>query len=350
MLLQGATGLGKAVVIAAITRGALSRGRRVLILVHRRELVRQMSEKLTWAAVPHGIIAAGFAQSPAEPVQIASIDTARRRLDTLGRIGLVVIDECHHAVAATWRAVIESQPGAKLLGCTDTPARLDGKGLGLDAGGIFDAMVLGPPVTELIASGHLSPVRAFVPQQRLDLRTGPSARGDYIERDIADIVDQPRITGDAVEQYRCRADHQPAIASCITVAHAEHIAAAFGAGYRATCVHGKSTKEHRDRVISGLATGEIEVLTNCGLISEGVDVSAVGCVTLLRPTKSVVLHLQQIGRGMRPAPGKRALSSTITSAMSSCMACPNRTAPGRSMVSQKTRARRRCGFARHVVR
>ena len=308
LLMQGATGLGKAVVIAAVKRGALARGRRGLILVHRRELVRQMAEKLAWAGVPHGIIAAGFARSPKNPVEVAAVDTARRRLGALGQFDLVVIDECHHSRAATWRRVIDSQPSARLLGCTATPARLDGKGLGIAAGGMFDELLLGPPVTELIAGGYLSSVRAFVPQQRLNLLRARVRAGDYVESDIAQIVDRPQITGDAIEQYRRRANHQPAIAFCVTVAHAEHVADAFRqAGYRAECVHGKSLKAHRDRVIHGLGTGEVEVLTNCRLIDEGVDVPALGCVILLRPTKSLVLHFQMIGRGMRPAPGKSAL-------------------------------------------
>jgi DNA repair protein RadD len=117
------------------------------------------------------------------------------------------------------------------------------------------------------------------------------------------------VTGDAVREYRARADHQPAIAYGCTVAHAQGIADAFRhAGYRADCVHGGLPTTERDRLIQGLANGEVEVLTSCDLISEGLDVPSVGAVILLRPTESLALAMQQIGRGMRPAPGKACLS------------------------------------------
>ena len=307
-LLQLATGGGKTVVFAEVTRRARERGRRVLIIVHRRELVRQAAEKLALARVPHGIIAAGFAPSPKKTVQVGSVQTLRRRLASLGRFDLAVLDECHHARAETWRVVIEALPQARLLGVTATPARLDGKGLGVEAGGLFDEIVAGPPVAELIAGGYLSPVRAFVPTAPLNMIGARTRGGDWTAEDLAGIVDRPSITGDAVEHYRRRADHLPAIGFCVTVAHAEHVAEAFrAAGYRAACAHGSLGTAHRDSLIGGLSTGSIEVLTSCDLISEGLDVPSVGAVILLRPTKSLGLHLQQLGRGMRPAPGKPVL-------------------------------------------
>ena len=131
---------------------------------------------------------------------------------------------------------------------------------------------------------------------------------DYVATHAVGIVDTATITSDAVEQYQLRADHQPAIAFCITVAHAEHVAGAFrDAGYRAACVHGATPIVERDALVAGLSDGRLEVLTSCDLISEGLDVPAVGCVILLRPTKSLTLHRQQIGHGMRTAPGKTAL-------------------------------------------
>ena len=108
--------------------------------------------------------------------------------------------------------------------------------------------------------------------------------------------------------YARRADHQPAIAFCATVAHGEFIAGQFRrGGYRSHCVHGGLPKAARDDLIAALDTGGVEILTSCDLISEGLDVPSVACIIALRPTKSLVLHRQQIGRGMRPAPGKAAL-------------------------------------------
>ena len=307
-LLQLPTGGGKTVIFAEIICCAHSKGHRVLVLVHRRELIHQACDKLDWAGVSYGVIAPGFATKPAELVQVGSVQTVRRRLASLPEFDFIVLDEAHHIRAKTWIKVIQSQPQAKLLGVTATPARLDGRGLGERADGIFDVLICGPTVRQLIDDGYLSPIRVFVPQRRLDLSGVKVRAGDYIPSELADRIDQPVIAGDAIEQYRRLADHQPAIAFCATVAHAKHVAIAFDkAGYRSAYVHGGLKRKVRDQLIAGLGTGEIEVLTSCDLISEGLDVPTVGAVILLRPTKSLAIHLQQIGRGMRPAPGKSAL-------------------------------------------
>jgi DNA repair protein RadD len=305
-ILQLPTGGGKTHIFAEIIR-RLAGYHPVLVLVHRRELIHQTSQKLTDAGVPHGIIAAGFTPSPRENVQVASIQTlAKRGIE--GRPDLIVIDEAHHARADSWRRVLEAMRGAYILGCTATPARLDGKGLGVRFGGLFDDVVSGPSIGELITDGYLSPVRCFAPAQQIDTSAIRTRLGDYDVAQLSAAADVNAITGDAVEQYRNRADHQPAIAFCVSVDHGEHVAMAFReAGYRSACVHGKLPTQERDRLIKGLGTGEIEVLTSCELISEGLDVPSVGAVILLRPTKSLVLHMQQIGRGMRPSPGKAAL-------------------------------------------
>jgi DNA repair protein RadD len=302
-LLALATAGGKTVIFSAVTHGARAKGRRVGVVVHRRELVRQACAKLDWAGVPHGVIAAGFEAKPDELVQVGSVQTLLRR--DLPVFDLLVLDEAHHARAETWQRLLARFPSAKLLGVTATPARLDGKGLGVAAGGPFDDLVQGPPVADLIRDGYLSPVRVFVPERRLDLRHVHVVAGDYVASELAEVVNTAAITGDAVQDYKRRADHQPAIAFCVTVKHAEQVAQAFRlAGYRAACVHSGTPTAERDALIAGLGTGAIEVLTNCALVDEGLDVPAVGAVILLRPTKSLVLHRQQIGRGMRPAAGK----------------------------------------------
>jgi DNA repair protein RadD len=304
-LLQLATATGKTINFADITRSGWLKGRRILVVVHTRELVKQASEKLSLAGVPHGIIAAGFAPSPNEPAQICSIQTAARRFARLSKFDLFIFDEAHHCRARSWQALIAAQPKAKVLGVTATPARLDGKGLGTQCGRIFDDLICGPSIAELIEGGFLSPVRYFVPERRIDFTGVRTQAGDWVASQLAERVDRGVITDDAVAKYQYLANHRPAIAFCATVAHAEHVAEAFRhAGYRAAAVDGKMPKPERDRRIAGLGNGNIEILTSCALISEGLDVLSVGAVILLRPTNSVVLHHQQIGRGMRPAPGK----------------------------------------------
>jgi superfamily II DNA or RNA helicase len=301
------TAAGKTVIFSEATRLAQKKDTAALIAVHRRELVRQASVKLTDAGVPHGIIAAGIQPTPEAAVQIASVQTAIRR--DIGEYGFVICDEAHHCVATIWRKILDAQPEAKLLGVTAMPSRLDGQGLGLHVGGLFDDLVVGATVTELTEQGWLVPARVFIAKTRLDLRHVHVVAGDYNRRKLADAVQVADLAGDAVGEYRCRANHQPAIAFCVTVEHAQAAALAFiNGGYRAAAIHGGMPGVQRDRLIAALSTGEIEVLTSCEILGEGVDVPSIGCAILLRPTRSLAVYLQQVGRGLRPAPGKTHLT------------------------------------------
>lgn len=308
-LLVAPTGAGKTVILSYVSRGAAERGGQVLILVHRRELIRQTSDKLRQTGVPHGIIAPGFTGNRLQ-VQVASVQTIARRLATQRHDppSLIIADEAHHAVAGQWKAVIDAYPSAKLLGVTATPQRLDGRGLGVDAGGMFDRLVLGPTVASLVANGHLTPCRIFAPAQAPELSGIRTKGGDFDAQALADAMSKPQITGDAVAHYRRHAAGLPTILFSPSVAHAEMMAEQFRKdGWRAVAVSGASDMGVRDRAIGGLATGETQILCTCDLISEGLDVPVVGAVILLRPTKSLGLHIQQVGRGLRPAPGKTAL-------------------------------------------
>jgi len=301
------TGGGKTIVFIFIVSEALRKGRRIAILVHRRELVKQASDKLTAAGIRHGIIGAGLDRDHDAPVLVMSVQTAARRLDQLPAIDFVVVDEAHHVRATIWRAVLDCWPDARLLGVTATPARTDGKGLGVKAGGLFDTLVIGASVIELQAEGYLARTRCFVPQNRIDVSGLRTRLGDWEADALAERANV--VTGSAIDEYRKHADHTAAIAYCATVRHAEDVAATFrSAGYRSRCVYGGLASVERDALIAALGSGEIEILTSCDLISEGFDVPDVRAVLLLRPTQSLVLALQQIGRGMRPAPGKSHLT------------------------------------------
>lgn len=298
-LYQLSTGGGKTVVFAHVVLSAVAKGTRVLILAHRRELIRQASDKLTDLGVAHGIIAAGLDRDHDAQVIVASIQTVARRMGSLPQFGLIVIDEAHHAVANTWANLLKSQPNARLLGVTATPARLDGKGLGLSCGGHFDEIVCGPSMQTLVDDGYLAPTKVYIPSATIDLQGVRTIAGDYDEGELEKRA--TGVTGDAVKEFAALPEGTTAMCFCVTVAHAEAVAAAFQeAGYRAVAVHGGMDKADRDDAIQGLLDGSTQVLTSCEIISEGVDVPSVGCVVLLRPTKSLTMCLQQIGRGMRP--------------------------------------------------
>lgn len=306
-LVQMATGAGKTPVLAEASRRAAARGKRILVVAHRRELIKQASRKLSDAGLSHGIIAPGFTATR-DAVQVGSVQTLAKRLDRIGQFDLLVFDECHHASAGQWSALIAAQSGARLLGVTATPERLDGQGLGVGHGGPFDDLLIGPSVAELIEGGFLVPAHILAPGEPPDLSGIRTRGGDYAAEALAGAMGGATITGDAVEHYRRYADGLPAIAFCVTVQHAQNVAATFQkAGYRAVAASGDTPADKRDAAINGLGTGAVQVLCACDLISEGLDVPAVGAVILLRPTQSLGLHLQQVGRGLRPATGKSRL-------------------------------------------
>lgn len=303
-LLVAPTGAGKTVMFGYVAGEAASKGKSVLIVAHRRELIRQASRKLEETGVEHGIIAPGFTPTRSL-VQVGSVQTIPRRLDRVAPPDLIVIDEAHHAVAGQWAAVMAAFPSARVLGVTATPERLDGRGLGVSAGGCFDALVMGPDVGGLIAGGFLSPTRVFAPTEAPDLAGIRTVAGDYAQAALGEAMQRPKLVGDAIAHYAKHAAGEPAILFGPSVAHAETMAEAFrAAGWRAVAASGKSKPAERDAAIAGLATGAVQILCSCDLVSEGLDVPAVGCVILMRPTKSLGLYLQQVGRGLRPAPGK----------------------------------------------
>jgi DNA repair protein RadD len=294
------TGAGKTVAFTYLARSAASKGTRVCIVVHREELVRQTCAKLDY---PHGVIAPKhLGKATNDLIQVASVQTLVRRLDRY-EFDLLVIDEAHHAVAQTWLDVVNAYPKARVLGVTATPIRQDGKPLGH----IFEGpLVIGPTVKELIGMGFLCPAEIYAPST-FNLSGVRTRGGDYRRDDLERAYEDQRakITGCAVDQYRKHADGLPFIAFCISVKHAEDTAAAFrAAGYNVVSVQGNSAKEYRALAVNGLARGEFDGLTSCEIFGEGVDVPVVGCGILLRPTKSLSLALQQMGRCLRPHEGK----------------------------------------------
>jgi DNA repair protein RadD len=294
------TGSGKTRAFAFVVASATKRGKRVLILGHRQEIVDQISAALTDMGVLHGIVAPGYPPTT-WPVQVASVATFARRLDPAALpFDLIVIDEAHHATAASWRAILAAYPEAKVLGVTATPTRLDGQGLD-----IFDQMIIGPDVATLTDGGYLVPSVFFTPLRLPNLAQIRSRAGDYALDQLSAKMSDRALIARAVADYKQRCAGVPAVAFGVDRGHSEKIAQAFReAGVRASHVDGETSRDERKRMIAALGTGELDVLANCGLISEGVDVPAIGAAILLRPTQSLALFLQQVGRTLRPAPGK----------------------------------------------
>ena len=214
---------------------------------------------------------------------------------------LVVVDEAHHTTAGTWAKVIEHFHSAKLLGVTATPIRGDGRGLGEH----YQCMVEGPTAQQLTDAGFLAAAKVLAPPG-FDSTGLRKRMGDFDPRQAEQRVGT--IMGDCLGHYLRHLPGQTAIAFCCSVAHAEAVAALFqSAGIAAASIDGTMDATTRRELLQRLAAGDLKVLTSCALIGEGVDVPSVGGCILLRPTASVGLHLQMIGRCLRPQPGKRAV-------------------------------------------
>ena len=301
-LLCAATGFGKTHTAAEIIKSAIDRGNDVWFLAHLREILDDTARRLQQAEIPHGFIMAGMPRNPFQPVQVVSVQTAVRR-PVVRKPGLIIIDECHLAIADTYKKVIDAAGNLPLLGLTGTPCRLDGRGLGE----LFDTIIPTCSTADLIAEGLLAPIRYYAPTKP-DLAGIRSRAGDFALDQLAEAVDRPSIIGDAVAHYRKYAHGRRAVAFCVNIAHAEHTAAAFAAaGYRAVAISGNSTREERTQALTGLRQGTIDIVCNCALWVAGVDCPEIGCVILLRPTKSLTMYLQSVGRGLRTSPGKRDL-------------------------------------------
>jgi superfamily II DNA or RNA helicase len=294
------TGGGKTVCFSYIAEQASIKGNRVLVLVHRQELLDQASRAMP---MPHGRISAGRSMDLSYAVQIASVQTVARRLHLLPRdfFQLLVVDEAHHTTAGTWAKTVQHFAAAKLLGVTATPIRSDGRGLGEH----YQSMVQGPTAQQLTDAGYLAGAKVLAPPG-FDSTGLRKRMGDFDPKEAEQRVGT--IMGDCLGHYRKHLPGQTAIAFCCSVAHAEAVAALFqSAGISAASIDGSMDAANRRQLLADLAIGRIKVLTSCALIGEGVDVPSVGGCILLRPTASVALHLQMIGRCLRPMAGKRAV-------------------------------------------
>lgn len=300
-LLVSPTGSGKTLMFSYISAGMARNNKRIVIIAHRRELLKQISKALKNVGVRHAVLASGTLGLPRANVVVASVFTLARRLAKFPEPDLIIGDEAHHFTPdSTWGKVVKAFPNARVLGVTATPERLDGKGLGL----LFDDMVMGPTVAELTEQGFLSPAEVYAPSKP-DLSRARTRMGDYATKDLEDTMDKPSITGSAVAHYTKLAAGRRAVAFCVSVKHAKDVAEDFRrAGYHAHHVDGGMDEKERDSVLEKFERGEIQILTSCDLISEGFDLPAIEVAILLRPTKSLSMYLQQVGRAIRPSPGK----------------------------------------------
>jgi DNA repair protein RadD len=309
---QAPTGSGKTTVFAVLVGAAVAAGLRVLVLATRTRLVRQIHDRLDSMDVRHGVIAASLPGLTAwsQLVQVASVDTLYRRCVAGQKMPLpgadvVVFDEAHLALGASRQAILNSYPNAWQFGFTATPAKTSGASLRDQ----FDALILGPSAADLVAARTLVRPRIFntpiVSAKDLKSVGTDGKTGDYKTGKLSSLMSRPKLIGDVVENWLAIANGQRTLVFACDKAHGAELLLKFRqAGVAAEQLTDDDDDDTREEVIARLEAGATTVVINCFLLSYGIDIPLVDCVVLARPTRSVVMYLQSIGRGMRPAPGK----------------------------------------------
>lgn len=284
-------GGGKSVIQGTIAASATAKKNRVLFLVHRKELCEQISNTFKICGVDF------------DYCSVAMVATVSRRLDKTQEPQLIITDEAHHALAATYKKIYEHYPKALRLGFTATPCRLGTGGLGE----VFDSLVEGVSTEWLINNNYLAPYR-YYSINLADLTGVRTSRGEYNQADLAEIMQRSKIYGSTVSEYKRLANGKRTIVYLASIKASLMTAYEFAKnGISAAHLDGETPAKKRAETIERFRNGEIDVLCNVDLFGEGFDVPDCECVILVRPTQSLTLHIQQSMRSMRYKPGKEAI-------------------------------------------
>lgn len=313
ILLVAPTGSGKTIIAAEIIRRMRAIRKRALFVAGARELIFQTAEKLDAIGVHHGIVMAGV-KPTASDVQVASIQTLARR--ELPPADLVIFDEADLARASSYERVLSHFGDAVLLGLTATPWRADGKGLGapVKIGDVvrpmFERSIVVAKPSDLMREGYLVPVdlsKSYV-FESLDTSGVKTHGGDYDEKELGEQIRSEKgrkLSGNVVAEYVARGDGRRAVCFGVNIEHSKFLASLFrDSGVRAEHVDGTTPRAERDAIFGRIRSGATQVLCNVGVLTRGVDIPPLEIAILARATKSLSLHLQMLGRVLRPAPGK----------------------------------------------
>ena len=319
VMVQMPTGTGKTHLMAEAIRREVGEtesgipaeaGRGVLVVAHRRELIVQISQTLNSFGVKHGLIVSGRKIDGRQRVQVASIQTLARRMDSVSGLefSLIIIDEAHHALAETYRMLWDRWPKAKFLGLTATPCRLNNAPFT----DLFQVLLQSWSIQEFIDKGWLSDfeyVSASPNSETMKMVRGVCKRGadgDYQTKELATVLDVPESIEHLYKTYKQFVGGKKGIVYAIDRQHAQHIAEYYQKqGVRCAVIDAKTPAEERTKMIAAYRSEQgIDVLVNVDIFSEGFDAPEVEFIQLARPTLSLSKYLQQVGRGMRVSPGK----------------------------------------------
>lgn len=277
--------------MAEIAKRATNKGNRILFIVHRKEIVDQVVDTFEKQGVNMSLSKIGMVQ------------TITRHVDTLKKPAIIFVDEAHHVLAKSYRRILDKFPSALKLLFTATPYRLNGEGFEE----VADDLILGNSIKQLIKDGFLAPVDYYAPVQLDTAQLKVKRNGEFDEKSIEQAF-KPKVYGNAVKTFRKLAKDKQAIAYTYNVASAERLANELnGNGITAKAVSGNTPKDERQKIIEEYRAGNIQVVTNAELFTEGLDLPNVDCVIMLRPTQSLSLYLQFAMRCMNPRKGKTAI-------------------------------------------
>lgn len=314
VLYQMPTGTGKTRLFTSIIRdislNSLKAHRRegILIIAHRTELIEQIDESLQRYHIPHGIIAGSFKDKRdlMQPVQVASVQTithpSNRKLANNFDAKFIIIDEAHHAIANSYTRLWDFYPSAKKLGVTATPWRMDGRGFRNN----FDVLVPSMPIKDFMAQGWLAPYQYYsVPVNSSLCKDINSIRdfgidGDYKTSALEELVDTSRIRAQLLDSYFQFVEGKKGIIYSISRLHSKHICQQYrAAGIKIADIDSETPPALRKRLVQDFKNGDLDIIVNVDIFSEGFDCPDLEFVQLARPTRSLVKYIQQVGRGLR---------------------------------------------------
>jgi DNA repair protein RadD len=293
------TGGGKTTIAASLIFEMLEQKKTVLFLAHRRELIDNASDRLRLYGIRPGVIQAGR-RSVIAPVQVASIQTLGKRIPP--HADIVFVDECHHSSSPTWKKLIYhySESGSVVIGLTATPYRTDGKGLG----DLYDELICPVTMKDLIGDGYLVPARFYGPA--FDVSDLKVSGGDYDQKAMAAKFDKRERYDDLLDNYKRFADGKKTIIFNPNVKISLQVVQTFtDAGYKAGHVDGEMNSVQRMETIDAFRRGDLDILSNVNILTEGVDIPSIECGILNRATISKSLYFQMVGRVLRPFGAKR---------------------------------------------
>lgn len=298
-LLVAPTGSGKTWMAREIIEQRLHAGDRTLFIAHTREIVEQTCRAFDARSLPYGVIMSGHEEDRDQPIQVASVATVIRRV--MPRVEFVVVDEAHRVRAQSYQRVLSDSGAGRVLGLTATPVRLDGRSL-LRPHGPFGKMVHAASAKELVAQGHLVPIRVFsAPVPDAESLPVDRRKRDFDTRAAsAHYTRNARIVGEPVEAWKRHGFGKRTVVFAIDVKHAQALHGEFvRAGVSSAVVTGNTPRSERAAALNGLAKGSVLVVINVGVLTEGFDAPEVEVISVVRPTLSLSLWVQMAGRGAR---------------------------------------------------